>query len=46
VPIEGSQTLPVFRSPYGGNVIFGSGEKEVSIVVEFDDGDGTLVSFE
>jgi hypothetical protein len=43
---EGSQALSGVRVPHGGLVIFSSSEYQISIGVELDGCDGSLVSLE
>lgn len=45
VTIEGTQPFAILRSPNRGSVIFRPGEEQVTVKVEFDDSDGTFVSF-
>jgi hypothetical protein len=44
--IKCPNALSIFRSPHRGDVILGCCEEEVAVIIEFDDGDGTLVPFE
>ena len=46
VPLEGAETFAVVRAPYGRNVIFAGGEKQIAVVIVQDGRYGTFVSLE
>ena len=46
VAVEGADAVAILGAPHGWDMVLAAGEEQIAVVVELDDGDGSLVTLE
>jgi len=46
VAAEGADAIAILGAPHGRDMILAAGEEQITVVIELDDGDGSLVTLE